>query len=323
MLVLLEWLALAFAVAWLFLRHAPFALLVAVSPLPGVFFASWLIDRSDPSQYTFGFCCSLLMAGALMRRDLFAGGDWRTVAWAAAGAAITAIGLYRPPAHNFAVEDLLRWRPVVLLLFSALSAAGFVTAGRRFLSFGEDFIARANRTAETRARTLEVAAQIATPRWALALCGIAMVMAALAWFDISPRAAFRPGFVLAVVAAFVLARDWRAAVAAAASVALLWLFRADAALPFLILPLLLLAGASRGREERGPQAWQRTLEEEGAGLLFAALGGTALLALAAPDATWLAAMEAFIASLIFYPAITVALWSIFPPYRSIEELYRG
>jgi hypothetical protein len=82
---------------------------------------------------------------------------------------------------------------------------------------------------------------------------------------------------------------------------------------------LLLAAAVRGRDEKGGEAWRRALEDDGAGLLFAALGAILLLAL---DGEGRAGLAAFAAALIFFPALMVALWTILPRYRSVEESLR-
>jgi hypothetical protein len=121
---------------------------------------------------------------------------------------------------------------------------------------------------------------------------------------------------------FLLARDWRAALAACLCAALLWLFRGESALPFFALAAFLLAARARGQKEEGIGAWRRTLEEEGAGLLCAALAGVILLAVFAGDAG-LAAFEAFVAGLLFFPALAAALWTVFPRRRSVEQIYRS
>jgi hypothetical protein len=309
----LLWLLPAFAIAWAFLRNVPLALAVALAPLPGIGLEA-LLRLGWVYTYPFGFCVGLLMSGALLRRFLSASGNWRGVSLAAGGAVAAAT-----------MHDLEGVRILVLCLCAA-SAVGLVALAWRVLPFGEAFIARANRAAENRARLLDIAAQVAVPRWAMAVSGIAVVMAALAWFEIMPGdPPDYPGFVVAAAAVFLLSRDWRTAVAAALCAALLWLARADIALPFFVLPALLLSACVRERPERGAEAWRLTLEEEGGGLWFAALGLAVLLILDGA-ATFLelglAAQIAFLVALVFFPALAAALWTLFPRYRSVEEIYR-
>jgi hypothetical protein len=161
-------------------------------------------------------------------------------------------------------------------------------------------------------RALEFAGQIALPRWALALSGIAVVMAALAWFQLPPETAPAfPGFVVMAATTFLLGRDWRAALSAALCAALLWLFHLDAGLPFLAVPVLLLAGAARLREEEGSESWRSALEEWAAPLVFAMMGGVLLMALTAAIPFWLTGAwgtATVVTALVFFPALTAALW---------------
>jgi hypothetical protein len=308
----------AFAVLLIFLRHARLALLVSLAPLPGLLLGRWLIGPETQTAYVFGICAGLLLAGTLSRRFLSGAGDWRPVAWAAAGAAVTALEWHAGKASS------LDWAAPALLLLAAGSAAGLTLAGWHRLSLDEGFIARANRALEARTRLSEHGAHIAVPRWALALSGIVAVAAALAWFEMGRRSV--PDYLgdaLLLSAAAALARDWRAVIASAVCAVLLWLLHAERALEFFALPALLLAGAAHARREEGGAAWRLTLEDEGAGLLFAALSLAILALPPGGPAMMFPAAAAFAAALIFLPALTVALWTIFPRRRSIEEMYRG
>jgi len=309
----LIWVVPAFALAWVLLRHVPLALLAAFGPLPAVIFAATVLRSGTLFDYPFGFCVGLLTSAALLRRFLGAGRDWRDLACAAAGAGATLASQH--------------WQAAVSWMLCGASAAALVAAGFRWLKLGEAFVARANRLAESRARLLETASHIAVPRWAMALSGIALVLAALGWFEVAPPLPpYYPGIVVIAAAAFLLARDWRSGVAAALCAALLWLLGLDDALAFFALPALLLAAGTRGRPEQGGPAWRLALEEEGAGLLLAGLS-LAALPLQLPGGSGIenpfAAAEAFGAALLFFPALTVALWSLFPRRRSVKDLYRS
>ncbi len=317
----------AFAVLFLYLRHVWLALLAALAPLPGLVLAQCMLGLLYPGGYAFGFSLALLMAAARLQHLLTGAGDWRPVAWAGLGAAATATQFYWTAADQLPVGYLLGWEMPLLLLLTGLSAAGLMVCGWRFLSFSEDFITRANRAAEARAQALEFAGEIATPRWALALSGVGAVLAVLAWFELPPDAAPElPGFVVIAATAFLISRDWRTALAGALCAALLWLFHLETALPFFALPTLLLAGAARTNEEVGASAWRLALEEWAAALLFALPGAVLLMAMTAEIPfllTGLGGSIAALTALVFFPALTAALWRLFPRYRSVEEMYHS
>jgi hypothetical protein len=317
----------AFVILLIYLRHVRLSLLAAFAPLPGLVLAETLLRLSYAGGYAFGFCLSLFTAAALLHRLLGGGGDWRQVGWAGLGAAATATQFYWAAADQLPVSYLLGWEMPALLLLTGLGSAGALVWGWRLLPFDEAFIARANRAAEARFRVLEFAGQIAMPRWALALSGVALVLAALAWFELPPETdPGLPGFVVMAATIFLLGRDWRAALTAALSAALLWLFHIDTALPFFALPALLMAGVVRARDEEGSEAWRLVLEEWAGALLFAMMGGVLLMALIAEIPFWLTGLWGIATAataLIFFPAMTAALWLLFPRYRSVEEMYRG
>jgi hypothetical protein len=321
----------AFIIALVFLRHGWAALLVTLAPVPGLvlapvacilLFGGYL---RFGGAFALGFAAALLTAGTLVRTQLSGGGNWRIVAWAGGGACATSFGL--AGSLRDYLSGAIFWTPVFVLVAAVASALWLVMANWPRLSFDEGFIARANRAAETRARLMETAAQIAVPRWSLALSGVAAVLTTLGGFEIARHDA--PRYVSAVIllaAMALLAREWRSVASTAFCAALLWLFRAEGALPFFALPALLLAQTVRARAEEGGEAWRLTIEEEGTGLLFAALGALVLIVISqlghdgydAPPV-----LVCFIAALIFFPAFNVALWTIFPRHRSVEELYRG
>jgi hypothetical protein len=332
---LLDWLVclfIAFITALLFLRHVWAALLVSLGPLPGMALATVLCvllfgwSENFHGAFALSFAAGLLLAGKFLRMQISEGGDWKAVVWASAGVCATSLGLQ---SVTFQIINLtpfsttsLFLAPVIMFLAGMASGLGLILYGWRRLSFDEGFFARANRAMETRTRLMETAAQIAAPRWALALSGAAVVTATLGWFEIErPPVDLIPIAVLLGVTGL-LTRDWRAVLAAGVCAGLLCLLWADQGLVFFALPAMLLAAAVRRRAEEGTEAWHLVAEEEGAGLLFAAVGIMLIIMLPHLHLS-LALGAALLTALIFFPAFNVALWTIFPRHRSVEELYRG
>lgn len=194
--------------------------------------------------------------------------------------------------------------------------------------FREDAIARGNRQRENLLRLSGFAACLAQPRWCLSLSGAGLVLAVLGYFQIAVRppnfdglAALAAGLIIVL-----LTRDGRAALAGVMSSGLLLLFTGgvgEALLLFLFFALVLVrsAAAWRGAGEATAMAWARTIEDHGATLLFAGVAAAIAASLDGGVPAGRYAGFAVIAALLLFPAFTGALYDLFPPRRSVEDIY--
>ncbi|HWA90890.1 MAG TPA: hypothetical protein VG889_12695 [Rhizomicrobium sp.] len=230
---------------------------------------------------------------------------------------------------------------------AASFAASFATAFAAswlacIFPYTEDFIARANAARERRERMLERAVSAIAPRWAFSIFGIAAVLATVAGFGIRAGTVVFDGIApwLGAVAILFLTgfaaalRDGRAALGALLAVSFAVLFltwsqaRLPEALPFDTLtaiggaalaavPLALIGARAREAMREGDDlasALTQGLRENG----FVAVA----LALIAAAPVPVFALASLFASLLLFPAATVALHTLFPRRISLEEAFR-
>ena len=81
--------------------------------------------------------------------------------------------------------------------------------------------------------------------------------------------------------------------------------------------------AWRGAGETTPMAWTRALEDHAATILFAGVAAASAAGFRGGVTATLHAGLGLIAALILFPAFAGALHHVFPPRRSVEELYRS
>ncbi|HTT99755.1 MAG TPA: hypothetical protein VMF58_17025 [Rhizomicrobium sp.] len=219
--------------------------------------------------------------------------------------------------------------------------------------FSEQFIARANAARERRERLLEAYFPEMPSRWALSVTGIAIVLATVALFGIRDahiRWTVPAALSLSVGAAFmlagfaVLARDWRMASALTLAnlfvgVLLCWVnarlyphpksFSLTAMLVLSSVPLGLIAARARIYLSEGAEmvlALASAVRDEGAIAIFlgVAVGVPAvfgaLIFLALSPAFVFAIASAF-AALLLFPALTIAIHTILPRYRTVDEVF--
>jgi hypothetical protein len=298
------------------LRYRRLAILVALAPLPGL---AWFA----PNAYPFGVALAALMAAGLTERLLK--GRTEEDAFAA---------LFAPlPALLGAMMVALGWAiwgkaDFAGLFFAALAVLLALPTGAIFLPFGERFHVAANRAREMRAPWGRVLADVAQSRWSFSLCGIALVFAVLALFEIAgrPPPADWIGCILIGLVLHGVALDWRAGSAGLLSSALLLLYGRGMTSSLLLFALLALfvACATRHAEDRDKIAvWARALEECGVPVFFAGIGA-ALAAVALSGAVaGVEAAAAVLTALLIFPALTLAQLHLLPVRRSVEELYKN
>lgn len=354
----------AAAIAFLHLRHIPLVALVLLSPLPGLALVLALMGTLDgltaaSLAWFVAFAFNLLLAdeailriaaGAVPRvavREAFAA-RWRPLL-----AAVLAVSV----ADVFVIEP--SWQGLVAFLPLAAAGTGapaMLLAGH--LAYGEDFIARSNRTRERWQPVFDRLIAVARPRWGFSVAGIALVFAVLAAFGAQPLhlapglasrvtwAVAGGGVIFALAGGFAIG-DWRATLSTLAALALggmvgVWglarlgapVTLATGTLLVLVLGfaaiLLFTTGAEAGRYGRAGDdatiASARMLARMGPGLLAAGLAGVVGLLLSA--LVWhgvaLAVMAGFAGAgpLLFQPALAIVLETWFPRAAAVAGRYR-
>jgi hypothetical protein len=221
------------------------------------------------------------------------------------------------------------------------------------LPFSEQFIARANAARERRERMLETYFPEIPSRWALSVTGIAIVLGTVAVFGIrdahiqwtGPAALSLSADAALMLAGFaVLARDWRMTVALTLAnlfvgVLLCWMdarlypYPKALTLPAMLIlsavPLGMIAARARVYLREGADvaaALATAVRDEGtiAIALGIAVGvpaiAAAFLFVALPPALVFAITSAFSALLLF-PALTIAIHTVLPRYRTVDEVF--
>lgn len=346
-------------------RHLGLAIVTAIAPLGGLAAGAVLSGepglRTQLAFYGLGVAAALLAADAFVT-GLLAQGDRKSgaasalrVCWpsflavAFAGAAILAGWFGRAMAAQALAASALG---ASLLAFAVLG----VPLGASLFRFGEEFFSRANRLREAREGLLGISTAVCTPRWALSVSGIVIVLGTLAWFEGRvpvPVATFGSPLLWtasgagAAAIAFAIGRDWREAAAVVPALAVpmlvaLWLWQrfsaplSIAGIPWLaavalaaFLPMLLALGQARAFRATGDDAATarlRALEKLGLAP-FCATCGAALAAL-----PWIVVdrwtgvlcvllVLAGCAAVLFQPAVATALEQIVPRRRSVDKLY--
>ncbi|GAA0556117.1 hypothetical protein [Rhizomicrobium electricum] len=343
---------LAAAIGYWHLRHLTLAILVAVTPLPGLLWAAPLSAGSSFGlvpviAYAFGFALATLYVQRLLDRLLRSRAG--EAPWYATGVMLVLTAVLVPiwfhgTNSNAAVQaasDLIGTSASVLLL---------LPLSLPLLRFDEAFVAEANRARERRGRIFEWLGGAAIPRWGLSFTGIALVFLALGWFGAEAmllrgwwQFALTAVLVCAALGAF--AGGWREGlglglVLALVTVVALWWRSYDPRLPFgavailemtMLAGLLALAGARQMRRWRASgepsDMVRRRALEDSAGGVFATLGATAaampsLIHAGAPVVV-LSILAAGLCGALLFPAILTALETLLPHRRSVEDVFHA
>ena len=240
----------------------------------------------------------------------------------------------------------------MLVAFAWVIAAAW--SAQRF-AYSEKFIADANGARERRERQIEKFSRIVETRWAFSVSGMAIILATIAAFSALTLRVQETGLSIRVVGIALLAftlftlgdRNWRLAMAQFLTLAFevgmgLWAVAQGAppisgddltfmGLTIMIsaMPLAVLASVASGylREgERVDTALSRALQLDGPG---------AALACALSMVLWLAvtliagtaqfqtgvALGSLPATLLIFPALTTAIYTVLPRYRSFDEVF--
>jgi hypothetical protein len=338
-------------VAYWHTRHGALALLIAMTPLPGLI---WVAPLASGSQFflvpyaAYGFAAALASLYAQHLLDCVLGGSDGEGPWRAAAAVLVLTGglaalwfsgtgngnaALQAGADTFAaVASLMLLLPLTV----------------RLLRFEEATVTRINRVRERRARLAEPLGGGAVPRWSLALTGIILIFAAMGWFGFPHplgvswwRIAVSGLVVLGVFG--IIGGGWREAIALAAVAAMtglvaLWWRAYDPRLSHGavdVLALAALASLSGLVLARRLWAWRRGGDsgdmlcrqalEECSGAVFAAL---AALAAVLPGLLFAGAVPfvlltplAVLAGALLFPAVLTALETLLPRRRSVDEVF--
>ena len=340
------------AIVFSLLRHAASTLLVVVVPLALVHGA---VGAVAPPLVDAGFVFVLTAALPVAARHLRLVCDGMPPRQAFAAAlrrsgllGVLALGALSLPLLLMAAhEDMIALAAVLGAFVLTLAALGLGIHA----PYTEDFVARANRARERRETAMTRLDVIAQPRWGFAVLGTATILGTLEGFGLKglgwqdgaaiyfPLVAFC--LLLAGLAAI---RDWRLAVAAALTQALVigLTFAARTKghagpLPALhlawaagALPLWMLGASWRRALNQGGEpaaALMRALREDGPAAFAAALLG-ALPGLVLLCETWprpwpvaVAACAVPFAMFPIFPGIGIAIYALLPRYRSVDEVF--
>jgi hypothetical protein len=243
---------------------------------------------------------------------------------------------------------------LILVAFALTLFAGWLA---QWLSYSEKFIADANAARERRERLGEMLSRTVETRWALSISGMTIILATVAAFGVQALRVqawgFGIGIRVAVVAlvTFVLlvlaARNWRLALAQFLTLVFevvlgLWAFARDL-LPMIgddamlmelsvtisATSLALLASAASRQLREGylvETALSRALQQDGPGVALACIAATVpwlIVTLSGGAASFqlVAAFASIPGTLLVFPAVARAIYTLFPRYRSVEDVF--
>jgi len=330
-------------------RHIGLALVAALAPLPGYGVAVALHMPAQPLVYLCGFAVSLVLTSAIETRICDgippAEAAKRSVSelfpiliWPIALVTCTAIVL---PLIEYVFAGLVLPLAVVLCGASALI---FAPLAPRFLFYREEFITQANRLREKREGWLDALTFVVQPRWGWSVSGIALIFAVLGFFGGENSAAIclfaaiaaLPAILGVLFAAFAYAatRNMRRTIAFLLTAAVLMCLMvwtsarivpdvrdAPLAIALAATPALILAGQSSVFARTGDTVAVATLrgfERCAVPIIFFCLA--AALALCAAGAYGAAILVTCggCAALMVFPALTTAIYDLFPPRVSLD-----
>jgi hypothetical protein len=329
-------------------RHIGLALAAALAPLPGYGVAIALHMPSQPLAYLCGFFAALVLSSEIEAR-ICDGVSARAASKQTAEMSFPilvwpiALTVCAPAVLLFVAND---FSPLAFSLAVGLCGASaliVVLAALRFLPYGEEFIARANRLREKRERWLDGLAFVVQPRWGWSVGGIALIFAILGfsggensgaeWPFASPAASPMLAALFAIFA-YVTTRNMRRAAAFLLAVAVLgcltfWIcgrIAFDAgSLPLAIAlasgPALIVAGQATAFARAGDNvavATLRSLEQLATPVAFFCLAGVPVLCIFGAFGAAMLIASGGIAALVVFPALTTAIYDLLPPRVSLD-----
>lgn len=350
------------------LRHMALAALVGLAPLSGVAPLLLILPAGTTMSviglaWALGLAASLFLGEAVAEANLKGDATERAVVrvldgnirlllamLATAIAPVLALSLFGSSSEL---------RALTLASACVLGSVSFVLPlGASLLTFDEDFIGRANRAREFRARLLAPLMAVAGRRYGFSVAGIACVLSAIMIFGAkAPQALVTGSFGIALlVTAAVMASsswaalsDWRRSLAVLmaaglANLAAIWMFFAKAtaltlhAILFLSaanaigLAIQLLIGVAAASdlstEDDVVSGSECAIETRSLPAIAAGVAGIAATLVLIPDASVLWATFAVsvaasaCSAIVFQPAFAITLEGLWPRKATIAERYR-
>lgn len=340
--------------SWVHLRHAGWAILTALAPLPGFAIAAVMTGASSALAYLPGFIAASFLAGTVVAelasqpppqamRRAFAT-LWLAVVGGGVSIAVLPWLLAWDVGH-IAVP----YARAVVIFAGILSAAVIVMAVGRWIPASDNFVIQINRLREIRERQLHALEFTSQPRWGSSIAGIALVISVLGFFGsggslpdtVAGLAGSAP---VLLVVAYVVTRNMRRALAILFAMVPAFLVTGwiavrlamanngdlHFALCLSIIPVLVFASEAARLEREGDPAdvaTRRSLEQSAASIFLTLLAAASAVLLASQvTLTGLGeAMTIFmgaVAAMIFAPALTTLFYSLFPRRISLEEAFR-
>ncbi|MBS0274610.1 MAG: hypothetical protein JSR55_09460 [Proteobacteria bacterium] len=331
-------------------RHAGLALVAALAPLPGTRVAVVLHMPAHPLAYLCGFVVSLMLTSGIEarirdgapRREAMARGMSELLpilVWPIA-LAVCATVLPALVAKGFVAPVLS-----LILTVALCGAAALICTpvGLAFLPYPDDFITRANRLRERRERWLDWLTFVVQPRWGWSVGGIALIFAVLGFFGGADSGAIElfaapAGLPIALglfaIFAYMATRDMRrtAALVLTSTVLMCLMFWINAriaidpamallAIALAAMPALILAGQSSAFVRAGDTmvvAILRGFERCAVPTIFYCLAATLALCISSEYAAAILVLCGGVAALLFFPALTTAIYDFFPPRVSLD-----
>jgi hypothetical protein len=339
-------LAALLAISYLQFRHLALALIVVIAPLPGAILANWLQVPGPAPAYLCGFFIANILASQIVAKVC----DGEKVSQAAGHASRDAFPFLIWPAILVVCTSAVV--PVLLRNASGLMIAGCIVlsslfafvlpVGARIPGYGGEFVTHANRTRETWDRGLNWLAFIVQPRWGWSVSGIGLVFAVLGLFSGHPNGQSMPFdvWVLGVTAALFVTitclatRDLRRMIAFCLTAAVLfcfarwmdqgrmlaggdfWLALALAALPALAVAARSAAFARDG--DNAAVATLRSFDVFAAPISFFCLGAAVVMVVLGLVLEAILVLCGSLVALLVFPALTAAIFDLFPPRVSLD-----
>lgn len=346
---------------YVYLRHWIFIVLAFFPPLVvlmGVIFCGQLSEALTLIAVLFGTIVALSLADGVVRGISTGLVPARAVSLAyrlvaAALVPLFAAYLLMLCVDIFILGDSVSSTIIVAHFMLGLSAALLGASLCAYFPFSEQFIARANAVRERRERLLEKYFPEIQSRWALSVAGIAIVLSTVAMFE--ARAAhvpwttgaflgFSAGIIFMLMGFSALAREWRMALALTLAnlfvgVLVFWTstrlypdpesFFLPAMLMLSSVPLGIIAVRARSYLKEGNTvtlALAIAVRDEGAiavvlGIAVGAPGICGMIMSGKLSPALVFAVASTFAALLLFPALTIAIHTLLPRYRTVDEVF--